>query len=181
MINRASGAAVWAVAVTCCAADRASSQLFDYTDAAVVHGQPVRVVQPGSCAIAAGDDLTAAQSALTKFAQRSVVRTSVSTGAGLDIQYLLSTEVADDAAFVQGLELAAQLWESNIDDPIVVTIGVDFTSDRPYLAAARGSARWTMGTAITGMSTARAAAIITTGTITRTIMGTRTTNPRGAG
>ena len=131
------GATYRVATATCCAAACASAHGPDYTDAVVLQGQPVRAVTAdGGCGLATGADLVSAQAALSKFADRSHVRVSVSHGTGLDIQYLLSSDVAANSAFVNGLELAAQLWESNIHDPIVVTIAVDFTSGRPFVAAA---------------------------------------------
>ncbi len=120
------------------ASSLAQGQIIDYTDAVVVTGQPIRIVTPSACLPAAGANLTSALSALSRFSQRQHVLLSVGNGpaSGFDIQYLVSSAVAADPAFVNGLETAAQLWESVINDPIVVVMAVDFTSGRPYLAAA---------------------------------------------
>ena len=111
----------------------------DYTDALVVRGQPVRVVTVASgCARAEGALRESIKRQLADLASRDLVTISIGNGpsTGLDIQYVVSSAVANDTAFVAGLELAAQVWEAEISNPIVVRMGVDFTSGQPYLAAA---------------------------------------------
>lgn len=77
------------------------------------------------------------QGPLVRVGQRSASRGQVRLG--LDIQFLLSPAVAADAAFVQGLERAATVWENLINDNVVVTMAVDYTSGFGFIAAASSS------------------------------------------
>ncbi len=57
-------------------------------------------------------------------------------GAGLDIQYNLDPDVAADAEFVAALQLAADVWESQISDDVTIFIDVGFVSDAGFIGAA---------------------------------------------
>ncbi|TVQ31118.1 MAG: hypothetical protein EA376_11080 [Phycisphaeraceae bacterium] len=71
-----------------------------------------------------GDELTLANAYNTR-------------GTGLDIQYVISSTVENDPPFVAALEVAAQIWESIIEDPITIQVFVNFDqSGGNFVAAA---------------------------------------------
>lgn len=69
--------------------------------------------------------------------QHTIVGANEQRGAagGLDIQYVLTPDVQDNQEFVDALLLAAEVWESVINDDVTVRVAVDFTEDQGFIAA----------------------------------------------
>lgn len=59
-----------------------------------------------------------------------------SRSAGLNIEYILSSQVAADQDFVDGLLRGAEYWEDMINSEATLVVFVGFTSNQSFLAAA---------------------------------------------
>ena len=66
----------------------------------------------------------------------TVVGAGNARGTGFDVTYLLDPDVAADADFVAGLQLAAQVWEATISDNVTIFVEVGFVSNQGFIGAA---------------------------------------------